>query len=65
MNLCVYVFIILSIDNFVNKFIENYQNRSNLPFGTFGVLKRCRTFKMPAGVMPCGKLARFPSIDVT
>jgi len=64
MNLCVYVFIVLVIDNFVNKFNEICQKRANLPFCAFDSLHWSWTVKLPARVMPCGKLARFPFTDV-
>jgi hypothetical protein len=35
MNLCVYVFILFAIVNFVNKFDEIYQNVSNFSFIDF------------------------------
>ena len=64
MNLYVYVFIVLMIDNFVNKFKEICQKRANLPFFSFDSLRWSTAVKLPAGLMPCGKLARFPFTDV-
>jgi hypothetical protein len=52
------------IDNFVNKFNEICQKRANLPFCAFDSLHWSWTVKLPARVMPCGKLARFPFTDV-
>lgn len=60
MNLCVYVFIIPEIDNFVNKFIEMIQNKSNFSFCTFDGLSLAGPYGPQVWEVPCGKLARFP-----
>ena len=65
MNLCVYVFILFAIVNFVNKFGEIYQNVSNFSFVDFDDCSFGCAFKAAEQGKLCGKLARFLSSDVT